>query len=334
MTKSVSFAVPKSHLARVPPKAAAPQPPMAVAPASPQDIETFTGPTPNFVTTTTQGASDWFEYHLRKARVIGIFTVQEIFTAAMARWLLENNPENRHVSAMKVAEMVADMKRGTFDSLNGQTIQVAQDGLMNDGQHRSHAKLESGIDLPFLFMFGVRREARLTIDQGRPRTAADYLTMSKFSHGTKASAIATLLYLHRRRGNIKDLGGKNIDRPSTSQRADYTRANFEQIKATIDAVGQKPGMVMLGGYALIAFCHLLFAEKHAAGATEFINKLITGNDLSDTSPINTLRRRLLSERRLKREERLELIIRGWNAYRSGATPKTLLINKHIPEIAD
>ena len=323
MTKPVSLAVPKSHLTRVPPKAAAPRPPMAVPPASPQDIETFAGPTPHFVTTTAQGASDWFEYHLRKARVVGIFTVQEILTNAMARWLLENNPENRHVSAMKVAEMVADMRRGSFDSLNGQTIQIAQDGRMNDGQHRSHAKLESGADLPFLFMFGVRREARLTIDQGRPRTAGDYLTMSNFSHGTKAAAIATLLFLHRRRGNIKDLGGKNVD-----------RANFEQIKATIDAIEQKPGMIHLGGYALIAFCHLLFAEKHPAGATEFINKLISGNDLSDTSPINTLRRRLLSEKRLKREERLELIIRAWNAYRSGATPKSLLITKHIPEIAD
>jgi hypothetical protein len=289
----------------------------------------------DFVTTTTDGASQWFEFMLRRAREHGIFMVRETLTGALARLLLDNNEDNRPISAMKVMEMAQDMRNGTFDSMNGQTIHITEGGLLNDGQHRCHARLEALVDLPFHFIFGLKREARLTIDQGRPRTASDYLKMSGYEGGAKAAAIGYLLFQWRERNKrLGDPGGRSKNRLSVSQRAQYVRDHFDQIIASVNAVGNRPGLAAVGGYGLIGFAHLLLAEKHFVGATEFITRLITGSELAETSPISRCRNRLLTEKRLTREERLELIIRAWNAWRRNDAPKVVPITGRIPEILD
>lgn len=299
-----------------------------------EDDKQYGDKAPQFFTTTAEGASDWFDYNLRKVKREGIFITQEILTAAMARLLLDNNDDNRPISAMKVKEMVTSLQAGAFDSLNGETIQISRCGRLNDGQHRLHAKLESAVDQPFLFLFGTERGSRLTLDQGRQRTAGDYLTMGNYEMGAKAAGVAMLLHAYLKTGVIKSFGGQSKDRLSTSQRAAFAREHYEQISASLRAIEVKPGVGQLGGLSLLAFAHLLFAEKHFAGATDFINKLISGADLAENSPINNLRRRLTTEKRLRREERMELIVRAWNAWRHGNTPKNLLINGTMPEIAE
>jgi hypothetical protein len=284
---------------------------------------------------TTDGAQRWFEAMRRRARREGVFVVEEFLTPALARFLLDNNPQNRPVGRRKVEEMAEDMRHGRFDSLNGQTFHISICGLLNDGQHRLHAKLESAAaDIKFRFMFGLPREARLTIDQGRPRTAGDYLGMSNHSQGAAAAAVATLLHGWETEGAVRGKGGGSVNRLSRSEIADYARKHYAQIRASLDAIERRPGIGALGGLGLIAFCHLVLAEKHFAGATDFINRLVSGAELEDLSPINTLRRRLTTDRRLRREEKFELIMRAWNAWRRNEKPKTLVINKRIPPIAN
>ncbi len=283
-------------------------------------------------TTSGPEARRWFEAMLRKARREGAFMTEEILTASLARLLLEVNPDNRPVGRAKVEELAASMKNGAFDGMNGQTIQISEDGLLNDGQHRLHAKLMAQVDFKTRFMFGLPRDARMTIDQGKQRTAGDYLTMDGYKDGAAAAAVGVMLAQWQHEGTLRRTGGGTAWRLARSEVADFTRQNYELIATSLAAIKRRPGMAYFGGIGLLGFTHVLLAEKHFQGATDFIDRLVGGFELSEDSPITVVRRRLMTEKRLDREEKFELILRAWNAWRRGDKPKQLPINKRIPVI--
>jgi hypothetical protein len=283
-------------------------------------------------TTTGPEAREWFEAMLRRAKREGVFVVEAMLTASLARLLLDCNDNNRPVQSAQVALLCNDMRNGHFDGLNGQTIQISICGQLNDGQHRLHAKLESLTDFSTRFMFGLPRESRLTIDQGKQRTAGDYLSMEGFKQGASAAAIGVMLAQWEMDGTLRRTGGGSAWRLSRSEVAAFTSANYERIAISLQAIRPRPGISLVGGIGLLGFVHVILAQRHLQGATDFIDKLISGAELAENSPINVLRRRLTSEKRLQREEKLELILRAWNALRRGETPKVLPIHKRIPVI--
>jgi hypothetical protein len=285
----------------------------------------------DLVTTTIDGAAQWFEAQLRRACEEGVFVIEEILTAAMARYLLDLNPDNRRVSEYQVDQLAEEMRTGIFDGMNGQTVQISICGQLNDGQHRLHAKLKSGVDFSTRFMFGLPRDARLTIDQGRSRTSGDYLMMSGHGGGQRAASVAALLWQWRSYSNISRNSSTRIGKSHASS---YAREHYEQIKASMQAVPLR-GCPQVGGAILLTFAHLVFAEKDFGAASMFIERLINGNELDEKSPILVLRQRLThpASKRLTRVERFELIIRAWNAWREQRTITNLPLHKRNPEIA-
>lgn len=290
------------------------------------------------VLTTRDGAVQWLEANIRKARDEGPLVVEEILTGALARELLDRNPDNRPASKMTIGEMVNAMKAEIgpdgFDAMNGETIKISVCGLLNDGQHRLHAKLESGVDFKARFMFGLPRESRLTIDQGRQRRAGDYVAMSGRDRGQQVAMIALLLYYWRAYGSVKKPGGASgkVMRPGPSRMAQYANENYELITRSLDAI-PKDGLKFAGGIGLVGFAHLIFAEKDFGGATDFVHRMILGTDLSERSPIRVARERLLRGDRLRREERLELLVRAWNAWRNDREVANFPVKNNLPNIA-
>lgn len=288
----------------------------------------------DLVLTTRDGAVQWLEANIRKARDEGAFMVDEVLTGAIARELLDRNPDNRPVSGATVSEMATAMRSEGFNGMNGETIKISVCGLLNDGQHRCHAKLESGVDIRTRFMFGLARESRLTIDQGKLRRSADFLAMGGREGGSRVAAVALLLYHWQQSKSIQKPSGtgKNRVRMGPSRMAEFAAANYEQIKRSVDAV-PKDGFTQLGGFAIMAFAHLVFAEKDFAAATDFIERLVKGIELSEKSPILVCRQRLISGTRLRRHERFELILRAWNAWREGREAVKAQLRNNMPKIA-
>lgn len=278
--------------------------------------------------TTFPGAQWWFEAQLRRGRSDGPFMIEEILTATMARLLLDTNDANRRISEYQVTALATEMLAGTFNAMNGQTIQISLCGQLNDGQHRLHAKLKAGVDFKTRFMFGLPRDARLTIDQGRSRQSGDYLLMTGHTGGQPAATVAAILYQWRAFGTIARSSSRHIGR---SQAADYAREHYEQIKASLQVTPRR-GVGSIGGLPLLAFIHLLLAEKNFPLATDFIDRLVSGSELTDKSPILVCRQRLATDRRLRREERMELILRAWNAWRENRQVASLPLHKRIPEL--
>lgn len=133
-------------------------------------------PPPVVVLSPTQQLERWLDRAKSE-----VFTVNATLTPDMAQALLARNPENRTLrmsgATRSVKAYAEAMSRGEW-KLNGETIIISKEGLLNDGQHRCNAVVMSGNAIPVLMTFGVERESRETVDQGAARTPGDILSQA------------------------------------------------------------------------------------------------------------------------------------------------------------
>ncbi len=117
----------------------------------------------------------WIDEQVKLAKgKIGCGVVE--ITPAMARALLSRNPGNRRVSESTVSKIARDIYNSDF-IVNGESIIVADDGSLNDGQHRLCAVVEADKPIVSVIVFGPARASRVTVDQGRSKMVGDYLAM-------------------------------------------------------------------------------------------------------------------------------------------------------------
>ena len=83
-------------------------------------------------------------------------------TPDMAAQMLERNTMNRNISQLNVTRYANDMASGAWEQ-NGETIKIAEDGTILDGQHRLWAIIESGVTVTMIVVYNVRKEARETV---------------------------------------------------------------------------------------------------------------------------------------------------------------------------
>ncbi len=277
---------------------------------------------------------EWFERMLAKAQREGIFTIRVFLVPALAAVLMSNNPGNRSLKPSKIAIYKQDMAAGKWE-LNGETIKISLEGAMNDGQHRCQALLASEIDgIDTLITFGLPRYTRLTVDQGANRSAGDYLGMEGVPNGNHIAAIASLVWQMNKFGSVTRSPERH---PTRIQVRDTYHAN-PQIMQSLHAVPRR-GSNLVGGLSVLGFCHfMIWRDKDNAAskarADYFIEQLVNGELLEQGDPIYAARARLIGNRRLKVEEKVEIIFRGWNGDREGRKMRTVPVHRHIPVILE
>lgn len=272
-------------------------------------------------------ASAWLDDRLKKAMVAGPFSEVVKLTPALAELLLKRNEANRHLRVQKLADYIADMKSGSWE-LNGESIKVSRDGLLNDGQHRCQAVVESGCTIETMITFGVARETRTTLDQGAIRSPGDYLGMEEVEYSNEVAAAAALLWQYEHRGRVSY---QTAHRP-TKQQVRETYARHKGLSVSVTFVPRK-GSSTTGGASVLAFVHYVLSHVGEEAAGYFINKLVRGDGLSARDPIYVCRERLHSDKRMKVGEKVELIFRAWNAHRRGRKlGKLQVMGGELPEI--
>lgn len=232
-------------------------------------------------------------------------------TPELAAVLLERNPNNRAVKWNKVQDFAHDIKGGAW-KFNGEPIIIAKDGLMNDGQHRCQAVLESKTTIPALFVFGVDRESRETLDQGAVRGAPDYLSMRGYSHQNNLAAMARCLWQWRTFGEITNARGSS---PTRSEVVATVEKNPGLMKSF--AFVDRPNARSIRSVSVLGFCHFAFRSvSNQTSADYFMDALIDGAELKSGDPILTVRNRLIADRSsLRTPDKAELLFRAWNAHR-------------------
>jgi hypothetical protein len=136
----------------------------------------------------------------KRERFVEIATI----TPGIATLMLRHNHGNRPIRPPQVAVNVDRLQRGDF-KLTHQGIAFAKTQVLNDGQHRLSAIVETGISATMTVTFGAEREEFGLIDQMKGRGAADILGIMGEDHrALRASVAKTLL-------QVKESKAKTFD---------------------------------------------------------------------------------------------------------------------------
>lgn len=270
---------------------------------------------------------DWGPLSRAKARQAGSAPIRQakltikvvMVTPDMAEVMLTDRGPNRHVAASVINKYARDMAAGRW-RLNGQTIKIASDGRLLDGQHRLEAAKKAKRPFPAIIVEGLSPDIFSSLDIGRRRAMSDVLReRGEINTIILASSLRWLWMIQNGVVLAANSSPTNSELLELLERYPDIRASLRHVAAIRDIMGS----------GIAAALHRTFADTDSARADEFFDRLIDGVQLAENSPILRLRERLLKARsvnrvRLPEAERLAISIKAWNAFRQGRPIQLLL----------
>jgi len=251
-----------------------------------------------------------------------VFSVTALVTPTMAEALLKRNGGNRPVIwtgvNRSVAAYAAAMARGEW-VLNGEPVIISSDGSLNDGQHRLHAIVQSGVPVQLMLTFGVERDTRHTVDQGVARTPGHILAMFGEKDGNNLATALQFMWAN-------DSGSSLNNRPSPDQLL-ATLAVHPELRSAVTAVGHMASHYRLSrGY--IAAAYYLTHQHDPFTAEQFLKGVQTGLNIKNVgSPVMKLRRQFeehsAKRRRIDKIKQAALYIKAFNMFLKGRSNVSL-----------
>jgi len=251
-----------------------------------------------------------------------ISTRLETLTPDKAQRWLDNRAPNRPLSKLYARELANSIQVGEWER-NGATIVFNSDGKMEDGQHRCLAVVMAGKSIDVIVVRGVAVGSFDSIDTGRGRTAAHLLARDGEKHyAVLASALRWLnLYNH---GTFQSNGSGwalKLTRHQLRQLLD-THPGIRDFCVLPKNAGGIRGTIPSG---IIAAFHYIGSSIDVDLAETYFHGLMTGENIGKSSWSWQVRERLFAAfrstaQRLHTSAKAEIVVRGWNAARSGRKP--------------
>jgi hypothetical protein len=254
----------------------------------------------------------------------GVFSEVTTVTPGLAAELLRRNDHNRGIKQVKAAQYAADMRDGRW-AFNGEPVIIADTGELNDGQHRMQAIIDANTSLPFLFVFGLARDSRETVDQGAARGAADYLGMGGTENASTAATIARLVLAYERSGG-QVIDTREITNSEVVARVRDDAAIAASARFAV-SMGRHARQYVAG--TVIGFCHYLFVRIDEQDAADFLAQVSTGEGLKSGCAAIAVRERLLAVGK-SRQLKAAILFRGWNFFRRDMRVKTTSLPATMP----
>ena len=250
-------------------------------------------------------------------------------------WTLLNT-RNRTVRYNKVAQMARDMKAGKW-MLNGESIKIAADGTILDGQHRLYACMQAEVPFETIVIKGLPLEAQDTIDTGMSRKFADQLTLRGDVNAPLLGAIARWAYRWLRGAKMSGDSDKN---PTHAEMFALLEAEPRIREACAWATNARARFRSVTG-SVWGMAWLLFHGSDHLAAEVFLEKVLTGEDCPAGHPALAFRNRIWNAReagvRLTQYEQLAYLIIAWNAFKDDRQlkivkfPNAKLTPRNFPE---
>lgn len=242
-----------------------------------------------------------------------------LITPEMAEIMLEFNTGNRLVSKPRVAAFSDEMKNGNWH-ITGQPIIFSEEPRLNDGQHRLHACVASGVAFRSDVRFGVERDAFYFTDIGAKRTAGDALTI----HGEKNANVlaAALRLVSAFYSDDRSFGNTRLTPHATVLMLEKHLA----IRRSAEIGSRTYVQFKLIEPSTLAFVHYICAHIDQVAADPMLEDIATGF-VPKNDPVFVLRRLFINEgtkRKIRLPESAAFLIKTWNSRRLRKTPKTLV----------
>jgi len=217
--------------------------------------------------------------------------VEEV-TPMVAKELLGlNNGNFRKVDKNRVLAYAKAMKNGKW-KLNGATI-VTNGTMLLDGQHRLLAVIKSGVTIRSIVVRGLDADA-MTIDRGKPRSIAQWLSHSGYKNCNALASAARLCIAHDNGlwGNTSVQLVNALD----SEVVDFVAANNDNLQASILLSSVTRQFVPVSVMAAVLFLGTKGCDPRMCDtAVWFVEGLSTGTSLSDDDAVLHLRNRILGQ---------------------------------------
>jgi hypothetical protein len=254
------------------------------------------------------------------AEIGGLTVGIVIVTPDLAYEWLKRNRRNRRLRQRRIDSYARQMSIGRW-KLNGETIVFDLNGNLIQGQHRLHACIKAGQPFTTLIVRGVEPDVFSTLDQHGKRTTADNFDLVGEINSSILAAAATKLVLHER-GALYT--GAAADRDVSVEDALEALDRHPNLRESVQ-VARSVGR--LAPPSMIATLHYLFAGRDHELSEWFFGAIATGEKLRKADAVYLLRERLIlnsaAKARLREKDLAALVIKAWNAHRSGKAIKTL-----------
>jgi hypothetical protein len=219
------------------------------------------------------------------------------------------------------------MKEGRWKSETGETIKIASNGRVLDGQQRLMAIVHSGCSIKFHIAFNLDESVFSVLDTGSSRNSSDTFRAAGIKHDNSIPSIIAHYNLLRsdnttksqinRKSTNSELLEQYFEDPEKWQRIANNSRNWYMNFAKI----LQPSY--FGGF------YALFSELDNEMAFSFFQQLATGSDITNSS-VNLLRNKLIQDktsiRKMPPSLKIALIIKAWNYFVKGEEPKILKFN--------
>ena len=268
------------------------------------------------------------------------WTMKTTITPEIAKRILEKNTINRPMNKSNVAFLVSEICRNNF-IYNGEPIIISKDGFLLDGQHRLQACVESGRAIEALIVRDVEKEAMITIDTGRARTASDVFSLKNIDNATAvASACKNIISKFNTVRKLYDseaatkAGKVKVSNTDVLKFYNKNKDEMQELTRYSERL-IKHGLNILTLSQVSAYIYLFSYEDNSC-AIDFFRELITDAKLRDGTAAKLLRTKLLNDKisktKLARHHIRDLIIKSFRSYCADKEIKILkLIDSEIIE---
>lgn len=293
-----------------------------------------------------QTAYSLFRSYIQEAvRLDDVVPVNLIIDPAMAQVMLDHNEGNRNIRPSKLDQYKRDMREGRY-KFNGESLIVAKNGRINDGQHRLRAILETNLAFKSVVSFGVSLDAIDTIDIGAARTGADALSIDDVPNAHIMSSMLKLIVSYERAkqegfpaGTILLGSNSRVTIPEIRERLAKSLPAERQLlddAATYASSHSKSFQGLLNPQH-VAFAFWLMGQIDQRAVVNMLDKIRTQLGFTTGDPIfsayNNLKRSAIRQTKNNKNtnERIEILVRGWNLMRRGKSVNSFRVIDTIPE---
>ncbi len=236
----------------------------------------------------------------------------------MATQLLEANTLNRPLNDQHVKRITNQIIAGKW-RFNGDTIKIAEDSAVLDGQHRLWAVVESKISVETILVKGIKRDAFATIDTLRkPRSGSDVLALNGATRHRNYTSAALQWLLRWQRGTLEKYQAP-VNRIENSD----IETMYENNPGIERAIGRVIRLRGLANPSLVGFFYYVLANRSPELAERMVFTLENPAGVSITDPFFRLRMYFSSDQRKDPITTIALMVKAANAAYQGQDLKSL-----------
>jgi hypothetical protein len=214
-----------------------------------------------------------------------------IVTPEMAAELLKKNTENfRRPECKRVALYAEEMQSGNWAD-NGDTIKLNGDILL-DGQHRLMAVVRSGCSVPMIIVSGIKASAA-TIDRGKPRSIASWLSHDGFKNANVLASSARLCICHQKGFWTK---AHQLSQVADSELIKFIADNNESLQSAIRVSGPARLVVPHSMIASVVFLGCDGPAEESEIARWFCERIADGTELTKADAVYYLRNKFIESK--------------------------------------